>query len=138
MELAELLLQGMKRFELLVPAALQIRGNESIFRVHGVILTACPCGLEARLFDRVFELLDLVQFLSPQVLHRSYRSFDSKRLDSIKHLTGDCAINPHSSETDTTHFRSFAESPTTGVALREGLDAAVRYLQLPAASGAPE
>jgi hypothetical protein len=65
MDLAEPLLQGTQRLQLLVPAALQIGGNESIFRVHAVILTARPCGLEARLFDRVFELLDLVQFLSP-------------------------------------------------------------------------
>jgi len=55
----------------LVPAPLQIGSNEPIFRVHGVILTARPGGLKARLFDRVFELLDLVQFLSPQILHRS-------------------------------------------------------------------
>jgi hypothetical protein len=116
-DLAELLFQGMQCLQLLVPAPLQIGSNEPIFRVHGVVLTARPCGLEARLFDRVLELLDLVQFLSPQIPHRGQRSFDSERLYSVKHLTRDRAINPHPAEADATHFRPFAESPATGIAL---------------------
>src|SRR5512145_1026571 len=107
----------MQRLQLLVPAPLQIGSNEPIFRVHGVILTARACSLEARLFDRIFELLDLVQLLTPQILHRGQRSFDSKRLSPVKHLTRDGAINPHPAEADATHFCPFAESPTTGIAL---------------------
>jgi len=113
--------QGMQRLQLLVPAPLQIGGNGSIFWVHGVVLAACPRGLETRLFNRVFELLDLVQPDSPS----RPAQLRFQRLYPFNHLTRDRAINSHPAEADTTHFGPFAESPATGVALREGLDAAV-------------
>ena len=128
----------MQSLELFVPASLQIGSNEPIFGVHRVILTARPCSLEARLFNRIFELLEFTQSLSPKALHRGQRSFDSKRLHPVKHLTRNRAINPHPAKADTTHFRPLAKSPAAGIALREGLAAAVQHLKLPATAGAAE
>ena len=128
----------MQSLELFVPASLQIGSNEPIFGVHRVILTARPCSLEARLFNRIFELLEFTQSLSPKALHRGQRSFDSKRLHPVKHLTRNRAINTHPAKADTTHFRPLAKSPAAGIALREGLAAAVQHLKLPATAGAAE
>jgi hypothetical protein len=56
----------------------------------------------------------------------------------VKHLARDRAINPHPAKADTTHFGPFAKSPAAGIALREGLAAAVRHLELTATAGTAE
>src|SRR6187399_1892735 len=101
----------MQSLELFVPASLQIGSNEPIFGIYRIILTARPCSLEARLFNCIFELLEFVQSLSPKTLHRGQRSFDAKRLQPVKHLTGNRAINPHPAKADATHFGPFAKRP---------------------------
>ena len=128
----------MQSLELFVPASLQIGSNEPIFGIYRIILTARPCSLEARLFNCIFELLEFVQSLSPKTLHRGQRSFDAKRLQPVKHLTGNRAINPHPAKADATHFGPFAKRPAASIALREGLAAAVRHLELPATAGTAE
>lgn len=103
--------------QLLVPAPLQLTGDQPVIGIDGVVRSPCPGGFVLSLLDRILDVLTLVAMIDALGLHRSQRRFNPKRLQSIEDLLGDRAIDPHAAEADTVVGRFGAERAAAGISL---------------------
>ncbi|WFU31366.1 hypothetical protein QA635_33175 [Bradyrhizobium brasilense] len=88
--------------------------------------------------DCVLDVLALVAMMHALGLHRGQRRFNPKRLQSIEHLLGDDAIDPHAAKADTVVGRFGAERPAAGISLCVPALSSVVDVQASATARAPQ
>src|SRR5205814_8887985 len=119
----------------LVPAALQLAGDQPICRVDGVVLSARVRGFVARLLERQL-LLALGRARRARLrLDRFECCFDAEWLQDAKDLVTDCRIDAQAADRDAprgtvVHART--------VAIVAADPAAVVHMELAAAVAAPQ
>ena len=84
----------------LVPASLQLGGDEAVVGIDGVVLPPRPGRLVARLLERQLDLAPLLGILGAPRFHGAERRLDAERLQPLDHLGADSAIDPHAAERD--------------------------------------
>jgi len=89
----ELLLKRTQIDQPLVPTPFQLAGNESVTRIHLVVLTMRARSLEPRLFKCILELPPLFGMFLPVLIHRRYRCLNSEWLHSVKDFLRNGAVN---------------------------------------------
>ncbi len=136
-EVVELHLQIVQLYQLLVPTPLQLTGNQAIVRIDGVVLAACPSGLELGPLNSVLDLLALVALALIVGLHCGKRGLDTERLQPIKDFLRDSSIDPHAAESDAVIDRFGAEGAAADISLRIAALAGVLNMQASTAAGAP-
>ena len=97
-ELHELVFEGSYSEEPFIPAPFEVGGDETIFRIHGIVLTMRPASLKSDLFQCVFQLTPLVRLFLLEARHRRQRGFDAERLHAVDDLLRDGTIDPHSAK----------------------------------------
>ena len=64
----------------LVPAMLQLAGDQAVVRIDRIVLPPCPTRFVARLLQGQLDLAPLLRRLGVPGLHRADRRLDAERL----------------------------------------------------------
>src|SRR5215207_8528194 len=117
-----------------VPAPLQLDGNEPVRRIDFVVLTMRACGLEPSLLKRILQLLSFFQSFLSMISHCSHGSLDAEWLQSIKDLLGNGAINSQAPERGAAFVSTGLGLVATNVSLQQSASAVGDPQFSPAAS----
>ena len=122
----------------LIPALLQLGGDQAVIGVDRVVLPPRPSGLVAGLLDRQLDLTPLLRILGAPRFHGADRRLDAERLKALDHLGADGAVDPHAAERDAAIAAMVDLAAPAVIAARAAVLAAVGDMQLAAAVAAPQ